>query len=347
MALNFWRRWRLFIGLAIILVAASGGWSWWQSQQREAALQEILARPLPDMQAVRIPRGSSLRAIANIAQAAGAPLSAAEFVALARRLRVDDSLQAGVYRFSTGQSVEDMLHAIAVGKVVVEKITFIEGTTFAAMRDKLIKDKRLRHVLPALSDDALRATLNIAAASLEGLFLPDTYFFNDGDTDLSVLRRAHQRLQQALAKHWQTRTDGGVYKTPYDALILASIVEKETGKGEERELIASVFVNRLRKGIRLQADPTVIYGLGARFDGNLTRRHLREDTPYNTYVHAGLTPTPIALVGEAAIYAALHPAESDYYYFVATGDGMHYFSKSLREHNNAVNRYQRRRKAKQ
>lgn len=181
--------------------------------------------------------------------------------------------------------------------------------------------------------------------SLEGMFLPETYFFQRGDSDLDVLRRAWRGMQTTLDELWDSRADGGIFKNKYEALTLASIVEKETGAAEERPLIASVFVNRLKKNIPLQADPTVIYGLGEQFDGNLTRAHLRDkENLFNTYRRRGLTPTPIALPGKAAIAAVLNPPETKYYYFVATGDGKHKFSATLREHNNAVNKYQRRRR---
>lgn len=326
------------------LAGAGGAGVVWYERQQAEKLDEILARTLAAGQTARIPRGASLAQIAAFISDGGAPLSPAEFAAAARHLQVDKKLQAGVYRFAPGATVGDVLRDLGAGKVVVQKITFIEGRTAADLLRQLQNDSRLRQELPNMSEAEIKNALGISAANLEGQFLPDTYFFNDGDSDLSILRRAHARLKAALAKHWETRTDGELYASPYEALILASIVEKETGKGEERPLIASVFTNRLRKRMRLQADPTVIYGLGDAFDGNITRAHLRTDTPYNTYTRGGLTPTPIALPGEASIAAALKPAESDYYYFVATGDGGHYFSATLREHNNAVNKYQRRRR---
>lgn len=337
------------LAFVLLLTAAAGAafavWQFHQQQQADA-LRETLSRRLATAQTVRVPRGSSLAAIAAFVVRGGAPVSAPEFIGAARRLGVDKSLQAGVYRFAKGDTVEKILQNMRAGKVAIEKITLIEGRTYADIRRQLLADSRFRHELAKMDDAALLAALSITLASAEGQFLPDTYFFDEGDSDLSILRRAHRRLKTTLAKHWKTRQDGDLFATPYDALILASIIEKETGKGEERPLIASVFTNRLRAGIRLQADPTVIYGIGENFDGNLTRADLRLPTPYNTYTRAGLTPTPIALPGEASISAALHPATSDYFYFVATGDGGHYFSKNLREHNNAVNRYQRKRKKK-
>lgn len=331
----------LLAAAALALAAAIAAHQHWQKEQRQqAALQKTLAADAR----LRIPRGTSLDGIAAIA-AAHLPVEAAMFAALAQRQQVAASLQAGVYDFAAGQTVAEVLHGLATGQVAVEKITFVEGRTYAQLRAQLARDTRLRQELPAMSDADIRQALGASAENLEGLFSPDTYFFQPGDSDLSVLRRAHRQLGDILDRHWEKRQDGGVFATPYEALILASIVEKEAGQAEERPLIASVFVNRLRKKMRLQADPTVIYGLGDSFDGNLTRAHLRrQDTPYNTYMRAGLPPTPIALASEAAVEAALNPPDTDYYYFVAKGDGSHQFSSTLRQHNNAVNRYQRRRK---
>ena len=335
---------RKLLLLFTMLVLAGGVAAHLAYKERIEQRQLIaLEKPLTTAFNIKIPRGTSLAGIAELV-AANAPVSKREFIALAHRLNVASSLQAGTYHFSSGETVEAVLRNMAAGKVHMERITLIEGRTYTDILAQLAQDQRLSQQLPTMSTDDVRRALNIEQKNLEGLFLPETYFFEPGSSDLSILRRAHRRLKKTLDTHWKNRKDKGALKTPYEALILASIVEKETGKASERPLIASVFTNRLLAGIRLQADPTVIYGLGDRFNGNLTRRHLREKTPYNTYVRAGLTPTPIALAGEAAIVAALNPTDSDYYYFVATGDGGHYFSKNLREHNNAVNRYQRRRK---
>ncbi|MBE8158213.1 MAG: endolytic transglycosylase MltG, partial [Betaproteobacteria bacterium] len=225
------------------------------------------------------------------------------------------------------------------------RITIIEGATYRSLREMLKKDSRLAQKLSSMKEEEILRALKIDRPSPEGLFLPETYFFNRGDSDLDVLRRAHGGMQTLLDSLWEARAGGGLLRDKYEALALASIVEKETGAAEERPLIASVFTNRLRKGMRLQADPTVIYGLGEKFTGNLKRAHLRgKDNPYNTYVRRGLTPTPIALPGKAAIAAVLNPPETPYYYFVAAGNGAHVFSRTLREHNNAVNKYQRRRR---
>lgn len=334
---------RIILLLLLALAAGSAFYihqDWQRQQQQLAALQLTLS----DSVRLRIPRGTSLTGIAKLA-AVDMPVDAAMFRALAHRQNIATSLQAGVYDFTRGQNMSEVLQALADGKVAVERITLIEGRTFADWRRQLAADTRLVQRIPQMSAREILLTLGIEHANLEGLFLPDTYFFQPGDSDLMILRRAHKQLKKTLAEHWENRAADNVFKTPYEALILASIVEKETGVAKERPLIASVFSNRLRVGMRLQADPTVIYGLGDDFDGNLTRAHLRkQDTPYNTYMRAGLPPTPIAISSAAAIAAVFNPSKSNYYYFVATGDGEHYFSKNLREHNNAVNRYQRKRR---
>ena len=327
-------------GAAALALLAALGWAEYQKR----ALAEALARPLVAPLALEIPRGASLADIAAAA-AADSPVSPAEFILLARKLNIGHKLQAGHYEFASGESVGEMLAALAEGKVApAHRFTIVEGLSYRDVRARLRADTRLEQRLPAMSEEEIRVALGVERESLEGLFLPETYFFDRGDSDLDVLRRAQKKMQTTLESLWETRADGGLYQKPYEALALASIVEKETGAAEERELIASVFMNRLRKKMPLQADPTVIYGLGESFDGNLTRAHLRDKSnPYNTYARRGLTPTPIALPGRAAIAAALNPADSDYYYFVASGGGRHVFSRTLREHNNAVNKYQRRR----
>lgn len=331
------------VAVLALAAGAAGVFGW--KQYHEFVFAQKLARPLPALD-MEIPAGATLREIAEIGRAAGVPLSAREFIAAAERFNVAQKLQAGHYQFAAGGTMRELLEAMAGGKVAPAfRITIIEGATYRDLRGMLKKDARLKQKLPAMKEEEILRALNIERPSPEGLFLPETYFFNRGDSDLDVLRRARGGMQKTLDEMWEARADGGLLRDKYEALALASIVEKETGAAEERPLIASVFANRLRKGMRLQADPTVIYGLGEEFDGNLTRPHLRDkNNPYNTYARAGLTPTPIALPGKAAIAAALNPPKTDYYYFVATGDGKHVFSRTLREHNNAVNKYQRRRR---
>ena len=335
------RRWLwLLPALAAVVLIAAAGWHYYQ----KAALAELLARPLAQDMTIDIPSGSSLRKIANAANTAGAPVSIAEFIVAANAMGIAGKMQAGYYEFSADDNAQTMLQAIASGKVApAQRFTIIEGFNYRALRETLRTDKRLAQKLSDMSEKEIGEKLSARDDSLEGLFLPETYFFNRGDSDLDVLLRARQDMQKTLSELWAARNDDGLFENEYEALALASIVEKETGVAEERPLIASVFANRLRRGIPLQADPTVIYGLGETFDGNLTRAHLRDKTNnYNTYARRGLTPTPIAMPGRAAIAAVLNPPETEYYYFVATGDGGHVFSKTLREHNNAVNKYQRR-----
>ena len=335
---------RFLLYFLLLSTVAASLYYYQQQRQLETQQLEALARTLPSDTRLRIPRGTSLGQIAELASAS-LPVSRSLFIALARRQGVAKQLQAGVYDFKQGQRIADVLTAIATGDTAVEKIVLIEGKTYADWRRQLANNHQLKQLLPEMSEEDIRTELKINHPTLEGLFLADTYFFQPGDSDLSILRRAHAELNKVLRKAWQNRQDGDTLATPYEALILASIVEKETGKADERPLIAAVFLNRLRVGMRLQADPTTIYGLGAAFDGNLTRTHLRQaDNLYNTYMHAGLPPSPIAITGAAAIQAVLNPAQSKYYYFVAKGNGSHHFSQTLREHNNAVNRYQRRRK---
>jgi UPF0755 protein len=220
-------------------------------------------------------------------------------------------------------------------------VTIIEGWTFRQMRQALNAGARLRHDTQGWTDQALLEAIGANEAHPEGLFFPDTYYFDVGSSDLQVYKRAYHAMQKTLGRAWEARSTSAPYADAYQALVMASIIEKETGVPDERPQIAAVFVNRLRIGMRLQTDPTVIYGLGADFDGNLRKQDLLADTPYNTYTRAGLPPTPIALPSEAAIQAALNPDSSRALYFVAKGGGRHQFSNTLEEHNRAVNRFQR------
>jgi UPF0755 protein len=234
-----------------------------------------------------------------------------------------------------------LLDKLLKGKVTQGELILIEGWSFRQWRVKLDGHPDLRHELRGLSEAQIAERMGLATTSLEGRLYPDTYHFDKQSTDIELLARASRAMQRKLDLEWAQRAAGLPYRTPDEALIMASIVEKETGREADRNLVAAVFVNRLRKGMLLQTDPTVIYGLGEAFDGNLRRRDLHTDTPYNTYTRHGLPPTPIAMPGQASLRAALHPAQSDVLYFVARGDGSSQFSQTLEEHNNAVNRYQR------
>jgi UPF0755 protein len=227
------------------------------------------------------------------------------------------------------------------GEVSQGELMLPEGWSFRQWRARIDQHPHLQHLSSNLSEAELLAKLGIPAASIEGLLFPDTYLFDKQSTDLELYGRAYRAMQAKIDSAWAQRAASLPYKTPYEALIMASIVEKETGRDADRPMVASVFVNRLRIGMLLQTDPTVIYGLGTAFDGNLRKRHLQTDTPYNTYTRAGLPPSPIAMPGMASIQAALNPAQSESLYFVARGDGTSQFSRTLEEHNRAVNKFQR------
>lgn len=256
-------------------------------------------------------------------------------------------LQAGEYALLPDERVIDLIERMVRGRTVQYAVTLVEGWNFRQIRAALASAPRLRHELSGLSDAEVMGRLGRAGEHPEGRFFPDTYLYGRAQSDLDILRRAHQTMSEYLRRAWQTRAADLPYASPYEALIMASIIERETGVPEERAQIAGVFVRRLRQGMKLQTDPTVIYGMGERYDGNIRRSDLREDTPYNTYVHAGLTPTPIASPGAAAIDAALHPAPGTALYFVARGDGSgaHQFSDTYAEHQRAVQVYLQRLRA--
>lgn len=249
-------------------------------------------------------------------------------------------IKAGEYALSKNLTPVKLLKNFIDGKVVLHQITLIEGWNFKQMMQAVQQNSKISHTLAGQSDEQIMQGIGKSELHPEGQFLPDTYTFSRNITDRELLRTAHNALQKSLQSAWEGRVEGLPLKTPYEALTLASIVEKETGVASERPLIAGVFTTRLRKNMKLQTDPTVIYGMGDQFKGNIKRKHLKQDTPYNTYVHRGLTPTPISMPGQAAINAVMHPKEEGYLYFVAKGDGSHYFSKTLKEHNNAVRKYQ-------
>jgi UPF0755 protein len=249
------------------------------------------------------------------------------------------AVRQGTYKFEPGTRLRDALMTIVNGDVYRLQVTLVEGLRLSDWLQRLAGAEYLEAKLADVDEGELAERLGVEQNKLEGLLLPETYSYTPGDTDISILQRAHDEMERFLADAWAGRKPGLPIETPYEALILASIIEKETGIAEERPLIASVFINRLRRGMRLQTDPTVIYGMGDDFDGNIRKRDLLTHTPYNTYVIKGLPPTPIAMPSKEAIMATLQPEDSKFYYFVAMGEGRHYFSKTLREHNNAVRRY--------
>jgi UPF0755 protein len=250
-------------------------------------------------------------------------------------------MRAGSYEFNAQTTPIRLLAMLVRGEESLRSLTLVEGWNIRQLRQALAKADQLKADSQALDDDSLMAQLGRPGVHPEGRFFPDTYSYAKGSSDLAVLKRAMKAMDKQLDKVWQVRSPLSAVKSPEEALILASIVEKETGKASDRPQISGVFNNRLRIGMVLQTDPTVIYGLGAAFDGNLRRTDLRKDTPYNTYTRAGLPPTPIAMPGKASLLAAVQPADTRAVYFVAKGDGSSHFSATLDEHNRAVNRYQR------
>jgi UPF0755 protein len=306
--------------------------------QQHSALEQPLQ--LTEELLLEVPAGATPGGVLNRLQADGV-LHDALWLRLYWRFNLrGQPLHSGEYRLTPELSVRDMLGLWRRGEVVQYSLTLVEGWSFRQVRAALERQDKLELTLSELSDVQLMARLGYPGVNPEGRFFPDTYRFVSGMSDLDLLKQAYVRLEQVLAEEWQGRADGLPYKEPYDALIMASIIEKETGVPEERGEIAGVFVRRLRIGMRLQTDPTVIYGLGERYNGKLTRAHLREPTAYNTYVIDGMPPTPIAMVGREAINAALHPMAGKSLYFVARGDGSHVFSDSLEAHNRAVREYQ-------
>jgi UPF0755 protein len=288
-----------------------------------------------------ISAGSTLRGATHQMVQAGVLRSGLPFEILTRLFGDPRAIKAGNYEVEHGVTPFELMNKLTRGTNTSLAITFVEGWTFRQMRKVLDENPALRHETRGLSDRDILQRLAIAKESPEGLFFPDTFHFNPGGTDLSILRRSYQLMQKHLAAQWERRSPDVLLASPYEALILASIVEKETGKTVERALISAVFLNRLKVGMKLQTDPTVIYGLGELFDGNLRKQDLVTDGPYNTYTRPGMPPTPIAMPGLASLHAALNPAATDALYFVAKGDGSSHFSKSYEEHDRAVNKYQR------
>lgn len=286
-------------------------------------------------------QGSSLTVAARQMQQAGALPNDWIFVWLARMLGKSAQIKAGNYELENTVTMLDLLAIVTKGQAAQSEFSVIEGWTFNQFRVALNANPAIRHDSANLSEADILHRIGATGEFAEGQFFPDTYYFVKGSSDLALFKRAYQNMQKHLQKSWQERAPGLPFTSAYEALILASIVEKETGQARDRDMIAAVFINRLRKGMLLQTDPTVIYGVGESFDGNLRKRDLLADTPYNTYTRSGLPPTPIALPGLASIQAALHPASSEALYFVARGNGSTKFSNTLNEHINSVNRYQK------
>jgi len=317
---------------AILLAAAGAGWMLWFAHEPLALRESPLEFTIQ-------PKSSLTRAASEMARS-GIPLSPWQFVLLARALEKDKAIKAGTYRVETGITPLGLLDKLARGEVVQVEVSFVEGWTFRQMRDALDAHPDLRHETRGIPDAEIMRRLDAAGVPAEGRFFPDKYRVAKGASDFEVLRTAYRAMQRHLESAWAARKPDLPLATPEDALILASIVEKETGSPADRTLVAAVFLNRLRAGMKLQADPTVIYGMGEKFDGNLRKQDLETDTPYNTYTRVGLPPTPIANPGLASLQATVDPAASDALYFVARGDGSSQFSRTLDEHNRAVTKYQ-------
>lgn len=321
---------------AVVALVLVGVGAWHGMLERWEAPLQIEEGGLPLM----IERGDSLRSVTDRLQASGVVRYPYLLLAYGRWTSLDQTIKRGEYLIPPGTTAGQLLNILSAGDVVQYQLTLPEGITLAQAVSILHEQPALERTLSGAQDERLLALVAPHTAP-EGLFLPETYRYERSDSDFSVLQRAHRALLDTLARAWADRDEGVPYETPYEALIMASIIERETGLGEERGQIAGVFTRRLKRGMLLQTDPTIIYGLGSTFDGNLRRSHLQDATNrYNTYRHRGLPPTPIALPGKAAIHAALHPEPGKTLYFVARGDGGHQFSETLAEHNKAVRKYQ-------
>ena len=321
--------------LAVLTVLAlAGGWLWqWAHQPIK-----IYSNPVD----FRIVAGSGLRSACIQMRESGIEIDPNLLTLLARIQRAETGIKAGSYVISAGETPLALLDKLVRGKVTQGELTLPEGWTLRQWRARMDSNPDLRHETRGLSESEIAQRIGLDPGSrLEGRLFPDTYLFDKQSSDLELLARAQRVMKRRLEEAWAQRDQGLPYRHAQDALIMASIIEKETGKESDRKYVAAVFINRLRKGMLLQTDPTVIYGLGEAFDGNLRKRDLQSDTPYNTYTRPGLPPTPIAMPGLASIRAALTPANSDVLYFVARGDGSSEFSRTLDEHNRAVNKYQR------
>ncbi len=324
------------LSIAAVLVAALA------SATGAIYLHRWAAMPLPvvDATLIELKAGEAFSVVAARLQRDGVVNSDRLLTAWARLEGQTNRIQAGEYRVAEGESAAQLLDDLVAGAAVAYQVRLPEGVTIATILQQLSTVSKLVDDIGDARADTLLQQLGLGHGSAEGRLFPDTYHYAAGAPASDILRRAHQRLSEVLDAEWSLRADGLPYDSADDALIMASIIEKETGREVERANISRVFVTRLTRAMRLQTDPSVIFGLGAAFDGNLTRAHLATDNPYNTYTRRGLPPTPIALVSRASIHAALHPADNDYLFFVARGDGSSEFSSTLSQHTAAVRRYQ-------
>ena len=329
--MKFWRALAASVLLAIGVVA--GGAAWWLNRPLELASDTV---------ELSVELGTSPREIAQAWVQAGVQASPLLLYEWFRWSGLSRKIRAGSYEIGPGVTPIDLLNKMVRGDETLAVVRLIEGWTFRQFRAELAKADALKPTTASMSDEQLMQAIGAPGVAPEGRFHPDTYAYSKGSSDLAVLKRAYRAMQKRLDAAWQERAPDSPLQGPDDALVLASIVEKETGVGADRGRVAGVFVNRLRIGMPLQTDPSVIYGLGTSFDGNLRKRDLLADTPFNTYTRAGLPPTPIAMPGKASLLAAVRPDPTKALYFVARGDGSSEFSDTLADHNRAVNRYQRR-----
>ena len=323
---------KLLLCLTVLALAAAGGAWWW--------LQQPLQLSAPKVE-VAVPNGASLRTAANRAVQSGVKLPPDLLYAYFRLQGREQTIKPGDYEVTRGMTAGDLLDKLIRGDRIVLTVTLVEGWTFRQVRAALARAENLSQDTAEMTGEQIMKALGKPGVAPEGRFFPDTYHYAKNSGDLAVLRQSMQLMDRRLQAAWDARAPNLPLKTADEALVLASIVEKETGQAKDRPEIAGVFINRLRIGMRLQTDPTVIYGLGERFDGDLKRSHLTADTAFNTYTRAGLPPTPIAMPGKASLMAAVQPASTRALYFVARGDGSSHFSRSLDEHNRAVNQFQR------
>jgi UPF0755 protein len=323
---------KLFLLVFLAALGAAGWAYWWVNQPLHlpAATVDLSIEP-----------GTLPRGVAQAVKDAGVDVDPELLYTWFRVSGEGRRIKAGSYELEAGITPLRLLSKLARGEESLRAVTLVEGWNFRQLRAALAKEEALKPDTKGLADEAIMTMLGRPAQHPEGRFFPDTYTYAKGSSDVAVLRRAMRAMDKRLAAAWAQRSPQAVVKTPDEALILASIVEKETGKADDRPMVAAVFNNRLRVGMPLQTDPTVIYGMGAAFDGNLRKKDLQADTPWNTYTRAGLPPTPISMPGKAALLAAVQPAPGNALYFVSRGDGSSHFSASLDEHNRAVNKYQR------
>ncbi len=336
-------KWNRVIGILFILASFLGGWLWmeWRS------FNETPINTGGEALLFTVNPGESMSTVARRLSEQGVIESAEAFSWAARYKGLASRIQAGEYRFAPGITASALLDQLVQGEVTSYSLTLVEGWNFSQMLAAIAQSPELEHTLKGMDAAEIMSRIGYPDVHPEGRFFPDTYHFSRGMSDADILKRAYQSMEKILQQEWRQRADGLPYRTADEALVMASIIEKETGLAEERRDIAGVFVRRLQKGMLLQTDPTIIYGLGEGFDGNLRRKHLRDrENIYNTYRHKGLPPTPIAMPGRESIHAALHPAPGKALYFVAKGDGSHYFSATLKEHNRAVRKYQLQRHGK-